>query len=348
MRARRIVTVVGALIALALVFAAGLWAGQTALSPPGDPLATADPVLYEVKQGSISRQLSLSAAASWPVAGTLRGGVNGVLTSVDVDGGAPVEDGTRVATVDLAPIFVAQGGVPSFRTLSAGSKGADVRVLQEFLARRGFDPGVVDGSYGTPTASAVRSWQGATGQVVTGVVEQGRLLVTPQLPVRLRLVLEVGDAVAQGADLAELLAAAPVFTVGVTDTQVGLIPPGAAVSVQHEGGVWAAQVAGLTTPEPGTTALVLAGADGGAVCGTDCAAVPTDQASVWGADVTLVPQVDGLVVPVSGLRTDPDGTTSVLDAGGGRHPVEVIGSADGLAVIQGVPEGTMIQLAEPN
>lgn len=345
MRSRRIVTVVGAVVVLAVVFAAGLWAGRTALAPPQDPLATADPVLYEVKPGSISRELSLSAAASWPVAGTLRSGANGVLTTVDVDSGAPVEDGTRVASIDLAPVFVAQGAVPSFRTLSPGSKGADVTVLQEFLARQGFDPGVVDGSYGTPTASAVRSWQGVTGQAVSGVVEQGRLLVTPELPVRLRFVLGVGDAVAQGADLAELLAAAPAFTVGVTDTQVALVPPDAAVSVQHEGGVWPAQVAGLTTPEPGTTALVLAGADGGVVCGADCDAVPTDQASVWGAEVTLVPQVDGLVVPVSGLRTDPDGNTSVLVAGGEQRPVEVIASADGLAVIEGVPEGTTIRLA---
>lgn len=348
MAGRRILTVFGALVVLTVVFAAGLWAGRTALSPPSDPLATADPVLYEVKQGSVSRVLSLSATASWPVAGTLRSGVNGVLTSVDVASGAPVEDGTRLASIDVAPIFAVQRAVPSFRTLSPGSKGADVTVLQEFLARQDLDPGVVDGSYDTPTASAVRSWQDATGQAVTGVVEQGRLLVTPELPVRLRFVLSVGDAVAQGSDLAELLGAAPAFTIGVTETQVALVPPDAAVSVQYQEGVWSAQVAGLTTPEPGTTALVLAGADGGPVCGTDCAAVPTDQASVWGAEVTLVPRVDGLVVPVSGLRTDPDGNTSVLEAGGEQRPVEVIASADGLAVIEGIPEGTMVQLAGSN
>lgn len=225
-----------------------------------------------------------------------------------------------MATVDLAPIFVVQGPVPSFRALSSGSRGADVRVLQEFLVRQGFDPGVVDGSYGAPTVSAVRSWQAATGQPVTGVVDRGRLLVTPQLPVRLRFLVAVGDPVGQDADLAELLAPAPAFTVGVTDTQVALIPPDAAVAVRHEGGVWAARVGGVTTPEPGTTALVLVGADGGAVCGGGCDVVPTDVGSVWGAEVTLVPLVEGLVVPVSGLRTDPDGGTSVLEAEASSSP----------------------------
>lgn len=348
MQARRIVTVAGALVVLAAVFAAGLWAGRTALSPPSDPLATADPVLYEVKQGSISRELSLSATASWPVVGTLRSGLAGILTSVDVTSGAPVADGTRVASVDLAPVFVAEGEVPSFRSLSAGSTGDDVTALQQFLSRQGFDPGTIDGKYGIPTATAVRSWQEATGQAITGAVDTGRLVFTSETPIRLRFVVGVGDPVGQGADLAELLSAAPAFTVGVTDTQVALVPPQAAVAVQHEGGVWRAQVAGVENPEPGATALALAGAGGGPVCGSDCDAVPTDRASVWAAAVTLVPRVDGLVVPVSGLRTDPDGNTSIRTAYGEQRLVDVIASADGLAVIEGISEGTIIQLAGPN
>ena len=59
---------------------------------------------------------------------------------------------------------------PGSRTLRVGSKGPDVRVLQETLARRGFDPGPVDGHFGDLTLEAVREFQKAEGLMGDGVV----------------------------------------------------------------------------------------------------------------------------------------------------------------------------------
>lgn len=342
----RITRIAAGLLVVVAVFIAGLWAGQTALRPPSDPLTAAEPTTYRVAQGSLSRELSLSATASWQVGGMIRSGFSGTLTTIDIDNGSVVTDGMRLATVNLQPVYLAQGDVPAFRDLGAGAKGADVTSLQRFLRRQGHDPGVIDGVLGSPTVAAIRAWESDTGQEVTGAVALGQLVFTPALPVRVRVVVGVGDAVGQGAELAELLTA-PVFSIGVTDLQVGLIPPDAAVSVAINAGAWSAKVNGVDNSQPGSPALILAGVDGGAVCGADCGVVPTDRASVWAADVTLVPQVDGLVVPVSALRTEADGSRSVLTADGADHPVQVIASNGGLAVIEGVADGTVITLPSP-
>ena len=55
-------------------------------------------------------------------------------------------------------------------TLSIGSRGASVRELQQTLRNAGFNPGSVDGSFGTRTAAAVRDFQRARGLEVDGKV----------------------------------------------------------------------------------------------------------------------------------------------------------------------------------
>lgn len=55
-------------------------------------------------------------------------------------------------------------------TLRRGSSGPEVRRLQDLLVAAGFDPGGSDGVFGARTEAAVRSFQGAKGLVVDGVV----------------------------------------------------------------------------------------------------------------------------------------------------------------------------------
>jgi len=54
--------------------------------------------------------------------------------------------------------------------LTRGDKGGQVSVLQQMLAKAGFDPGGVDGDFGPKTQSAVRRFQAARGLQVDGVV----------------------------------------------------------------------------------------------------------------------------------------------------------------------------------
>jgi hypothetical protein len=55
------------------------------------------------------------------------------------------------------------------RILQRGHTGADVRRLQELLARAGFDPGAVDGIFGPATDGAVRRFQQSRGLAVDGL-----------------------------------------------------------------------------------------------------------------------------------------------------------------------------------
>jgi len=66
------------------------------------------------------------------------------------------------------------GGV--YTTLQLGSQGERVRVLQRALAALGFNPGTVDGDFGTGTDAAVRAFQKTVGLTADG--KAGKLTLT--------------------------------------------------------------------------------------------------------------------------------------------------------------------------
>ena len=55
------------------------------------------------------------------------------------------------------------------RTLQRGDRGSDVEELQRDLRRRGFNPGPIDGVYGSQTQEAVRQFQRSRGLLADGV-----------------------------------------------------------------------------------------------------------------------------------------------------------------------------------
>ena len=73
------------------------------------------------------------------------------------------EEGEVVLTASGRPVFMLQGRRPTYRDISPGTSGEDVRQLEEALARLGFDPGSVDGVYDEKTADAVGRWYRAKG-----------------------------------------------------------------------------------------------------------------------------------------------------------------------------------------
>lgn len=341
--ARRAISVVLALIGALAIAVAGWWAGRQALEPPTDPLASPSPTAIEVVTGAVGRSLPLSAVATWVSVASVRAPTDGVVTSLTADPSVPVAEGQPLLSVDLVPVVAAQGAVPAFRDLAPGGRGADIRQLQEFLARAGHNPGRADGVFSGATEQAVRAWQTASGTAVTGTVTLGSLVFVPQLPARIRPIVEVEATVAQGEPIAEILAAAPTFTLGVTEEQVSLIPPGAAVRVDPAQHDWQATIESIERVD-GTPVLQLAGADGAPVCADTCADVPAVGESSWIADIELVPEVAGPVVPVGAVRTAPDGTQYVVLDDGTERDIRVVAAADGEAVVDGVEVGARVLL----
>lgn len=60
------------------------------------------------------------------------------------------------------------GGTPP--TLTLGSTGGAVAILQTLLARKGFSPGAADGIFGPHTLAEVRAFQASRGLDVDGIV----------------------------------------------------------------------------------------------------------------------------------------------------------------------------------
>ena len=98
---------------------------------------------------------------------------------------ATVLSGTMSGVASAAPAHAtAASYTPATRTLRPGSQGADVKRLQQRLARLAYYPGSADGRFGGNTEEAVWAFQEAQGLPVTGTVASRteRALVSPKVP----------------------------------------------------------------------------------------------------------------------------------------------------------------------
>ena len=140
----------------------------------------------------------------------------------------------------------------------------------------------------------------------------------------------------------------PTFVLRLSQQQARLVPESATVTISYQGHEWQAVVAGTENDDVGDTLFHLRAPDGGPVCGVDCGSVSTGGEIFVRSRVQVVPPTSGPAVPVAAITTHPDGTASVLvvDAAGTRtaRPVTVLGSQDGVAVVDGVAEGERVQV----
>jgi peptidoglycan hydrolase-like protein with peptidoglycan-binding domain len=108
-------------------------------------------------------------------------GGSGTVTSLP-RAGSVVERGDALYRLDGDPIVLMYGSTPAYRALQSGvSDGRDVRELEQNLVALGFDPGTVDDSFTSSTATAVSDWQESVGLEQTGAVELGRVVFLPGL-----------------------------------------------------------------------------------------------------------------------------------------------------------------------
>ena len=101
---------------------------------------------------------------------------SGTVTSLP-RAGSVVERSEALYRLDGDPIVLMYGSTPAYRALQSGvSDGRDVRELEQNLVALGFDPGTVDDTFSSSTASAVSAWQESLGLEQTGAVELGRVV----------------------------------------------------------------------------------------------------------------------------------------------------------------------------
>lgn len=328
-RVSRMVMVVGVL--LVAVAAAGFWAGRVALVPPVNPLSSSGPLTYTVAEGQVGKSLSFVVQATWKLTPVGRNGGAGVVTSMPLGVGDLVSAGDVLYTVNLRPAVIGEGPVPSFRDLSSGMTGPDVAQVQEMLVTLGLLDEGNDGVFDSATEMAVKAWQESLGEAADGVVRVGDVVFVPSLPVRVAFsdVLTLGARLSGGEQVVLAVAADPTFVIPLSVEQRSLVPLAAEVKVKYPEGVWDAQVVQATeSPETNQLSLVLTGADGGAVCSEECAIwVSVTQRTDFQAQVVVIPDTTGPVVPVSAISTDAANQPYVTLTNGTHLPVAVVASS---------------------
>lgn len=329
---------------------AGVVAGWQLLGPSPVPAEDgATRLTYRVQDGSVGRTASYTAHASREQVPLGVASGSGVVTGHGPRPGEVVESGTVLLRVDERPVVVLDGEVPSYRDLALGDTGEDVRQLQLHLRAAGLLTAAADGDLGPSTVRAVRSWQRSLGVPPDGVVRAGDVVFTPALPAHVELdeAVGVGVPIRPGAPLGTAWAGDPEIALVAEDGQRRLPEPGDQVVVVLGDARWPAVTGPAVTDATGRVTVPLHAPDGGAVCGAQCAAVPSSTGvAVLTAEVVVVPEARGPVVPVAALRTDPGGEVSVALDTGAEVVVRVLADDGGRAVVEGVVAGQVLVLFE--
>lgn len=326
----------------------GVWVGRTLFAAPPALPAGRSFALVEVEAGSVARSLRLDVAAAWSGGSVVINPAAGTVTELRAADGKQVEAGDVIYTVDLMPVVIARGKVPVFRTMEQGDRGADVEQLQRLLRTVGVRSAAADGVFGSATAGQVKAWQKQLGQPQTGRVELGVVLFAGSLPAPLAWgeQMTVGSSVAPGAEVGTLLPASPEFTMVLPANQLALVDPGMAVTIQGPSSEWEAQLGAIAPPgEDGSAVAAVLPVDGKeSICGEQCSELPATGSGGLPAQVTVVPEQEGPVVPTAALVVGADGSAAVVTEDGATVPVRVVASAGGRAVVAGVEVGTRIRV----
>ncbi|MEV7394116.1 peptidoglycan-binding protein [Streptomyces sp. NPDC091215] len=107
--------------------------------------------------------------------------------------GATITRGKPVYKVDQRSVPLLYGSVPLYRTLSPGSSGEDVKMLEQNLHVLGYRGFTVDDAYDSGTAAAVEKWQEDCGRSKTGEVRVGDAVVASGPRRVARAELAMGD-----------------------------------------------------------------------------------------------------------------------------------------------------------
>jgi peptidoglycan hydrolase-like protein with peptidoglycan-binding domain len=212
MSRKRITVLLGVLAFVVVAFVGG-WLGVSRIESPADVAArtappTPSPILVPIEERVLSSDVVTRGTARFglpqPISIAPSGlkGQAGLITTLP-QRNTQLREGSVMLTASGRPVLVLQGGTPAYRDLVPGISGADVRQLQRGLARLGFDPGPVDGTYDTLTSSAVAAWYRSAGWTPFGPTPE-QLAATRRLRRNLDEAAKTRSATAGAAGAAAL------------------------------------------------------------------------------------------------------------------------------------------------
>lgn len=324
--------------------AAGYFASRAVLTQQVRPSDAPSASTAEVVEATIGQTLNVGVTVTQPSLVLASNTLTGVVTEVSPNTSYDV--GTVIYRVANIPVWLVQGLVPLYRDLTVGVEGVDVQELQKALQSLGYSIYDKSGTYGTSTELAIKKRQKSLGVETTGTVRLGEIVAVPTLPAAdsVGTSIKLGHVLVGGEDSVIGRSGIRQFSLVLTDEQAAALKPDSTISVKFNGAEWAAVVGSISTDENGSPTFVLAGINDAEVCGDQCAQLPAvDKMSLPG-EIVITPPATGLAVPTSALRTDPNGKVSVVTKDRQIIPVEVVGIAQGLAVVVGLTAGQIVRL----
>lgn len=322
------------------LLAAGYWAGRVSLEPPRVPSGEATSSTLRINEGEVGRTMSISVSASRDPGRELRAGMSGTVTEASA-GGAVFSEGEVLLEIDLRPAVVVLGEVPSFRDMRMLDNGADVRQLQAFLVRSGANV-VESGEFDAATEQAVRDWQGRMGVARTGIVSRADVVFVPVVPLRLDVLVEVGDQVDASTPVAREISDTLNFTSTLPNDPNIIV--GAKVDVEFPSGTWSTSVTSIVSADPSSVVLAIGSDAGTDRCDPYCAEIEGAGPYTFTASLVIVPTTVGPVIPVGAIATNSVGRQTVTLADGEVRPISIRVAYGGLAVVSGVNVGDTIVL----
>ncbi|MCM2388175.1 peptidoglycan-binding protein [Streptomyces albipurpureus] len=196
-------------MAVSVVLVAAVAGGGFAVTALGEPQseegrvdregrAGLPPATASVVKGDLSNSTGIDGTLGYSQQRKVNAGTAGTLTWITSSGSKIKRDG-RLYAVNGQDVRLMYGAEPMYRTLKTGSKGTDVRQLEENLRDLGYGTGLaIDDEYTAGTADAVKRWQKAHGLKQTGQVGPEQIAFAAG-PVRIQSAdVAVGDQAAPG------------------------------------------------------------------------------------------------------------------------------------------------------
>ena len=340
---------VAGLVVLAATAMVAWWLGSRSESPeqaaararPPQGTRITAPVEQRVLTSTVIVRGTVKAAASTAIAVPTSVGSTRVISAAPPPPGTDIAEGDVVVEVSGRPVIALLGDIPSFRTMSEGIAGSDVRQLQRALHRLGLRPDS-DGVFGAATATAVSELFVKLGYQPQRSVPEGEVIFVPALPARLERSMPAAGSVIVSdkpdGSFAALTSGSLTVETLVGDNDRQLLRAGMAAEILDETTNTTYPATVTSVADQQTTAPD--GSQGYLVAITPRDALPA-QLSGAAVRITVASgSTDGpaLVVPLAAVTSAVDGTTRVSRLrAGDAAPIDVAVraglSADGFVAV---------------
>lgn len=255
-----------------------------------------------------------------------------------------VAENTSILDIDLRPVVALQSQVPFFRPLTRNMKGDDVDNFQQAMVRLGYLDEPRE-SFDWTVRKAVKDWQSAVGLDDDGEVDPSEVVAFERLPITFRYhesvafaaQLNTGDLLGEVVTHEQIVATAPIELLGIVqpDQSVQIVIPGKGISDAFEG-----VVTDISRNDTGSLNISVHLASGTVQCVYVGCADLLDDVPAFQVAISTFPKTEGVLVPVSAIRTGADGKRTVLTADNRVVEVVVTAQNEGMALVEGVESGT--------